>query len=137
MINNEYINIKDWINTELQNTKEKFVIEPLDMNLAQLEFDLQKRVEIEVPEYGNFAPVEEIYISKDVTCNLNSFKVICKNSSLEQPKNRILNIEITLKDSFKKYYFIIADGEKQEITKVLNNKNFSLVCKTLILKVLK
>ena len=62
MNNIKILNIK----TIAENMKKKvqsFELNPLDISIAQMQMNLQKRLPLEVPEHGDFAPVVEKFVS--------------------------------------------------------------------------
>ena len=67
---------KELIKNNYNNQKIKFEVNPLDVSLAEIQFNLLKRLEREMPEYGDFAPVIEKYESKDPTKNISTVRIL-------------------------------------------------------------
>ena len=136
MNNIKILNIK----TIAENMKKKvqsFELNPLDISIAQMQMNLQKRLPLEVPEHGDFAPVVEKFVSKDPTMNISSVKIVCKKSDKEAPKQKLRTLEISIesKTGADVYKCVIADGDKKSITDIVKEKDFFTLCKTIALDV--
>jgi len=120
-----------------KTAKPGFEVNPLDVNLAKIQFNLTKRLEREIPEHGDFAQVVERYISKDPTLNISTIEVLCKKSNIESKKDmlRTLVLNISDKASINTYSCELINGEKTEIIKAVNSKDFFETCKAIVLEV--
>lgn len=116
----------------LKPYKNSFEVNPLDVNLAKIQFNLTKRLEREIPEFGDFAPVVENYESKDPTLNISTVKVLCKKFS-----DKVRSLELYVQDRARvnEYNYIISQGEKDQILKAVNGNNFFEECKSVVLKI--
>lgn len=116
--------------------KQNFEVNPLDVNLAKIQFNLTKRLELEIPPHGDFAQVVESYISKDPTLKISAIEVICKKSNIDSPKQKLRTLQLKVTDKTKNsYIYEIASGEKKDILEAINNTTFFETCKTLILDI--
>lgn len=120
-----------------KTAKPVFEVNPLDVNLAKIQFNLTKRLEREIPEHGDFAQIVERYISKDPTLNISTIEVLCKKSNIESKKDmlRTLVLNISDKANINTYSCELLNGEKSEIIKAVNDKNFFETCKAIVLEV--
>lgn len=120
-----------------KSAKPIFEANPLDVNLAKIQFSLAKRLEREIPEHGDFAKVVERYISKDPTLNISTIEVLCRKSNIESKKDmlRTLELNITDKAGINTYSCELINGDKNEILKAVNEKSFFETCKALVLEV--
>ena len=90
----------------MSDKKISFEVNPLDVNLAKIQYSLISRCEREVPENGDFAPVVEEYESKDPTKDLSNVKICCEfNRKNPGIKNSSRNLTLT---------FYNRDKSKQE-----------------------
>ena len=115
--------------SQIKNQKTAFEVEPLDVNLAKMQFNLTKRLEREIPDFGDFAPVVEAYESKDPTLNISTVKLLCKKFD---DKLRSLELYVQDRARVNEYNYIIAQGEKKEILSSVNENSFFEVCKNVI-----
>lgn len=129
-------NINEIINTgrNIKNmNKPKFEVNPLDINIAKMQFNLQNRLEKEVPDYGDFAPVVEKYNSKDPTKNFSEVKVLCKHLKEDKTnKQRALELNVTDKKTLDEYSYTLAKGQKNDIIDAIHDNKFFEVCKNVI-----
>lgn len=116
----------------LKPYKNSFEVNPLDVNIAKIQFNLINRLEREIPEFGDFASVVENYESKDPTLNISTVKVLCKKFN---DKIRSLELHVQDRARINEYNYIITQGEKAEILKAVNDKNFFEECKSVVLKI--
>jgi len=110
----------------------EFKINPLDINLAKIQYNLLSRCEMEVPENGDFAPIVEVFKSLDPTIDLSEIKVTCKydiNDSGIKNTNRILNAVIR-KIGKEDNSIELFKGSKKELIEYLKKKDFFEVCKS-------
>lgn len=121
----------------IKTKKVGFELNPLDMNIAKMQFDLQKRAIREIPEHGDFAPVIEKYLSKDPTLNISQIEIFCKFLNKDVPKKtqRTLEINVADKSGLNTYNYVLATGDKNEIIEALNKNNFLEICKSVALSV--
>lgn len=117
---------------KMQNDKPDFEVNPLDINIARIQMDLLSRLEREVPENGDFAPVYEEYQSKSPILDLGSLKVVCKYVKDDSPKKETRSLEAirTEKGNNKESSIVLKKGTKQEILEYLhNNVQYFNTCK--------
>ncbi len=100
----------------------KFEVQPIDVNIALMQFNLQKRCLNEVPEHGSFAPVIEEYTNKDYRVNINRIKTVCCSNS-EDKNKRDLVVSIDNPARTKEYSCLLFSGTKQEILEYLKNQD--------------
>ena len=119
----------------IKNKKVGFEINPLDVGIARIQFNLQKNLERLIPEHGDFSPIVEKFISKDPDIDISEIKVMCRFLNVDAPKKNLRNIElyITDKAGINTYRFIVAQGEKKDMLDAINNKHFFEVCKSVAL----
>ena len=116
---------------KVQNKKNEFEINPLDINLAKMEMNLIKRCEMEVPENGDFASVVESFKSLDPTLDLSNIVAECKydkNNSGIKNSNRILQVKISKKNQ-NDTVLILFKGAKKDLLEYLSSKEFFANCK--------
>ena len=115
--------------SQVRNQKAAFEVEPLDVNLAKMQFNLTKRLEREIPDFGDFAPVAEAYESKDPALNISTVKILCKKLD-----NKLRSLELYVQDRARvnEYNYVIAQGEKDEILSSVNKNSFFEICKNVI-----
>lgn len=113
-----------------------FEVKPLDVSLAQIQYNLINRLEREVPEYGDFAPVTEKYTSKSPRLKIGDIIVKCSNvKDSETKKDR--SLDITVFDRHNPDEFCthnIATGTKKEILEAVNQSGFFETCKSISLQ---
>jgi len=133
MYNNIYLigNIKKGQPSKMSIGKTNFEINPLDINIAKIQQKLLSRLEREVPENGDFAPVFEEYKSKDPTLDLSTLKVICKYIKDNAPKKdtRALEIICTEKSNNNERARTLTQGTKKQILEYLNGSDYFNTCK--------
>ncbi len=115
----------------------KFEVEPLDVNLAKLQFNLTKRVEREVYEHGDFAPLVEKFESKDPTLDISTIKVVIRKSDNDSPKKKLRVIELHVNDKagLNDYVYTLKEGEKKDIVEAVNKRAFFFTCKSVAMSV--
>lgn len=113
--------------------KANFEINPLDVNIVRMQHSLLKRLELEMPENGDFAPVYEEYQSKSPILNLSEVRVTCKYVKDDSPKKDTRALEITCKDKGDKNERTktLVQGTKKDIMEYLNSTNYFNTCKKL------
>lgn len=127
------LNIVKDIYKNVSKQKVPFEVAPLDVNLAKMQFNMTKRLEREVPEYGDFAPVTEIYNSKDWNLDVSQIKMICEHLKNNDNKiTRRLSLYISDKTALKEYLCPIIEGTKADIIKGVNDTKFFEVCKSIV-----
>lgn len=112
-----------------KNMDISFCINPLDVNLAKMQFNILKRYENEVLSVGNFSPLIEEYLSKDPTLDVSLIKVICRYST---ENIRVLELLIDNKTQIKKANYILCEGTKEDIFCYLQKTDFVIDIKKLI-----
>ena len=104
---------------------EEFEVNPLDINIAKMQFNLKNRCDIEVPEVGIFNVVEEIYESKDPTLDLSTIRIIYKNKLKDtNVKERYLVLVIHNSSKTVKKEKVLIKGSKNEINSYINSQKF-------------
>ena len=117
MTNNNFYKLnKD--NNILNNDFQKYLTE----NVNKFSVDAERRV----CEYGNFKETKINIKNKSKDLNLKSFDLCIRPSLLlkERPKERELMICANSKDDLETYSVVLKRGEKDEILKTLQDKNF-------------
>lgn len=116
------------------NKKADFEVNPLDVNIAKMQYNLLSRLEREMPENGDFAPVIEQYFSKDPTLNLSEIKVTCSNVKDKSAKNttRALEVLCSDKSGSKEIKKLLAKGSKKDILEYLNTTDFFAAIKNTV-----
>lgn len=123
------------IMAEIKTSAPIFEVEPLDINIAKIQFELNKRLELEMPEYGEFLPIIEKYDYKGSYYNFSELCVKCSQvTDVATEDMRTLDLIIKDKKNTNEYICNIAKGNKKEIISALNNRNFLKVCKKVALK---
>ena len=103
-----------------QKNLSTFQVVPLDVNVAQMQINLQKRIEREVPENGNFSPILEKYDNNDQSLNISDINVICKSSSENRDEREILT-EIVNRARTHKYSYVLFSGNKKQLLEYINS----------------
>lgn len=111
--------------------RSKFEVNPLDLNIAKIQYNLSRRLEREIPDNGDFASVTEEFISKDPTTELDSVKVVCKHVKDGSIKNdtRCLEVYCTNKAQTIKRNAQLCTGKKKDILDYLKGNDFFQICK--------
>ncbi len=104
-----------------KNMDISFCINPLDINLAKMQFNILKRYENEVLSFGDFSPLVEEYLSKDPTLDVSLIKVICRYST---DNIRVLELLLDNKTQIKKVNYVLCEGTKEEIFRYLQKTDF-------------
>ena len=125
------INLNEIINN-LNIEQCEFKIDPLDINIAKIQFNLQKRLPAEISEADNYSTIIEKYVSKDPTLNIKSIEIKCNKSDVKN--SNTLEI-IILNKNKNEYKCIIAKGDKKNINSIIKEKDFFRLCKTIALYV--
>lgn len=131
------INLLENVVKKIKSRDIKFETEPLDVNIAKIQYNLINRVEREIYENGDFAPVVEKWIPKDPTLNISAIEVVCKNSPKKTPKQKLRVMELNIKDKsgLNTYTYILKEGEKKDIIEAVNKRAFFFTCKSVALSV--
>jgi len=104
---------------------EEFEVNPLDINIAKIQFNLKNRCDIEVPDMGIFNVVEEIYESKDPTLDLSNIRIIYKNKVKDaSSKERYLVLVVQNSSKTVQKEKILIEGSKSEINNYINTTKF-------------
>ena len=124
-------------NSNSQFKKSSFQVNPLDINLAKMQYNLISRLEREVPENRDFAPVIEQYCSKDPTLNLDSVKVVCRHFQDDSPKSdtRCLEVCCVNKGHTAQKTQQLCKGKKSEIRAYVKQPDFFESCKSMAKKI--
>ncbi len=113
-----------------------FEINPLDLNLTKIQENLTKRLEREMPEYGDFAPVVERYESENPLREFSTIKISC-NHDRESLSKTVRNLDLSVKDkvSGDEYLCTLKKGFKKDIEKYVKDNEFFETSKKVILLV--
>ena len=105
-----------------------FQVNPLDINIAKIQFNLIKKFEATNVEF----PVKEEFESKDPTLNISNVIVTCEKIS----ENNI-NLDMTVwdKNKEKEYKYTYKSGTQEQIDEAIKDKTFFMACKELVLKI--
>ena len=121
--------------TNMENKKSSFEVNPLDVNIAKIQHSLINRLEREMPEDGDFAPVVERYISKDPTWDLSMVKVSCRhvkeNGNSASKKQRCVEASCSNRAGTCEISKILATGNKKQIIDYVKDVQFFEQCKDL------
>lgn len=112
-----------------------FKVNPLDINLEKMQIKLKQRCEMEVSEYGDFAPITEGYtISPNYQCEVfaDEIELVCKKSDRDK-KQILLEAVVTDVSRTSETHCIIDEGTKEEILEMLNDFGLFLDMKNDIL----
>ena len=131
------LNLIDGFVKKFKSRNIKFEVKSLDINLAKLQFNLTKRVEREVYEHGNFAPLIEEFESKDPTLDISRVKIVCRKSDKDSPKQKLRVLELHIQDrsGLNNYIYTLKEGEKKDIVEAVNKKAFFYTCKSVAMSV--
>ena len=121
----------------IQNKKVGFEVNPLDIGLAEIQMNLIKRLEREIPEHGDFATVVEKFELKNPMLDISNIEVVCKFLNKDVPKKtqRTLEINVTDKSGINTFNYVIANGDKSEILNAVHQKDFFRICKSVAMNV--
>lgn len=116
--------------------KTSFEINPLDINLAKMQESLTKRLEREMYEYGDFAPVVERYESENPLREFSTIKISC-NHDRDSLSKTVRNLDLSVKDkvSGDEYICTLKKGYKKDIEKYVSSEEFFDTAKKVILMV--
>ncbi|MBQ9245785.1 hypothetical protein IJ182_05920 [bacterium] len=119
--------------SNMNNKKSSFEVNPLDVNIAKIQYSLINRLEREMPENGDFAPVVERYQSKDPTLDLSTVKVACRHVKSSEKSNNQRCIEASCKNKAETHEIskILAVGTKKQIIDYVKDTQFFEKCKEL------
>ncbi len=117
--------------SDLKKQQASFEVDPLDVNIAKIQFNLLNRLEREVPEYGCFAPVIEKYTSKNPDLNIGD--IIVKCSHVKDSLSKLdRTLDLTVVDRFnpnKQMNLNIAKGTKKDVMESVKQREFFAICK--------
>lgn len=119
-----------------QKFKTSFEINPLDINLSKIQENLTKRLEREMCEYGDFAPVVERYESENPLREFSTIKISCDHDR-ESISKTVRNLNLSVKDkvSGDEYVCTLKKGFKHDIEKYVANREFFDTTKKVILMI--
>lgn len=130
----QFININE-ILQEVSANPLPFDVEPLDVNIAKIQFNLLKRLPVEVSELGNFLPVFEIYKNEGSYYRFSELKVVCGSTSDNATESiRFLAFIVKNRLTSDEYYCWLAEGNKSEIIAFVTEKQFFHICKAIVTK---
>ncbi len=102
-----------------------FELDPLDINLAKIQSNMTKRLEREMAEYGDFAPVVEKYESKNPEMNISTIKISCEHDPKSVSKKlRRINLSVMDKARINEYQCTLKKGYKSELLEYVNDEDF-------------
>ena len=106
-----------------------FEINPLDINLAKIQFNFMNNFYFYTNSIENIE-FSEIYNSKDPNLNISDIKVICKKIF----NTEMFKLELIVNDAGKstEFLFTIAEGSKDYILSVISDKRFLVTCKFVV-----
>ena len=108
------------------NDKTIFEVNPLDVNIAKIQYNLLKKSETEITEN-----LIENYVNKDITIKLDELKVICR---AKDKQNINLEIICTKRNDSEPKSKILYDGSRNQFAEYLNKKDFFESIKEFVLK---
>lgn len=118
---------------KLDDYSAAFDIDPLDLALAQIQFNLLTKLEREVPEEGDFSMVIEKYDSEDPTLKVGNLKIVCKHNAKSSSNNsRSLEIIVADKKGKDNYRYTLGEGNKSEILGLVQSKSFVWTSKSVV-----
>ena len=121
-INN--INVNKFV-AEAKNEITVFELDPLDINLAKIQHNMTKRLEREMPEYGDFAPVVEKYESKNPEMSISTVKITCEHDKKSISKKlRKIGLYVTDKTRLNEYQCTLKKGYKSDLMEYVNDEEF-------------
>ena len=106
-----------------------FEVDPLDINIAKVQFNLIKTFSSDNLEL----PVSEKFENNDPTLKISEVNVCC-NEDKSAENNLILDAEVIDKTE-KKYVYTLKTGNKSDIAAYLDNKEFLFAIKELVLTI--
>lgn len=107
---------------KVNNNAPAFEVMPLDVNVANMQFELRKRAELEVPENGDFSPVVEKYENNDQRVEISDIKAICRCSEKDKDEREIV-VEITNRANTLLYNYSLFSGSKKQLLEYLDSKD--------------
>ncbi len=98
-----------------------FSINPLDINLAKMQFNILKKYENEISAVYNYSSIIEEYTSKDPTLDISLIQIIFK--SLDE---NLKSIELVFynKKQTEKYNAVLCEGTNEFILNYLKKQDF-------------
>lgn len=107
-----------------------FEIEPLDINIAKIQFELIKFFDSKDQKY----PISKMYENKDSTLKISELNVLCYKNNEKSDK---LNLDVEVWDvkKEKKYIYTLKSGTRQDIADYVKEKVFLFAIKELVLKI--
>jgi len=108
---------KEWVEKNPQIFR--FEIEPLDVELAKLTFEMTKRLPEELPQKGTFEPIVEQYLpNKGWYMNLGLIEMTC--CCLDESDERLLFITFWDKEQQSSYRYLLQQGTTQDMLDCIN-----------------
>lgn len=118
---------------EAKDKVTSFELDPLDINLAKIQSNMTKRLEREMAEYGDFAPVVERYESKNPEMNISTVKISCEHDPKSVTKKlRKLNLSVTDKARINEYQCTLKKGYKSDLLEYVNDEEFFSSAKKIV-----
>lgn len=119
---------KEWI--AARPRLHKFEIEPLDVELAQLVFEMTKRLPAEVPSEGPFEPiVEQHQPNRCWYMNFGLIEITCC-CYWEGYDERVLYATFWDKDHTKSFRYMLLQGSTKEIVSYVDGRDVLFHFKT-------
>ena len=110
-----------------------FEINPLDINIAQIQHKLISKFNVEILRVEKFEPVVEVYESKDPTLDLSDISVSCRQCN----DNVEIVINLFNKNKTKSYEQIIFRSTKQAVFEYLNSAKYFTDVKSFVYESIK
>ena len=119
------------------NPRTTFEVKPLDINIAKAQYNLIERLEREVPEYGDFAPVIEKFTLKSPRMEVGDVQITCSNvKESETNLERVLKLTVSAGKNPKNGIGVkLASGKKTEILDIVKDKAFFEKVKSIVLNI--
>ena len=140
MVNIKNINVNRLV-TESKKFNTSFEINPLDINLAKIQESFTERLEREMAEYGDFAPVVEKYESENPLREFSTIKISC-NHDRDSLSKTVRNLDLSVRakaepDKFpsaiNEYVCTIRKGPKDDIINFVKDREFFETTKKIIM----
>ena len=114
--------------------KTGFELNPLDVGLVEIQKSLGERLEREMPEYGDFAPVVERFESKNPEREFSTIKFSCSHEHGSLTKT-MRNLELSVMDKARvnEYQCILKQADKDEMLRYVKDSKFFSNAKNVIM----
>ena len=116
-----------------------FEVQPLDIELYEMQINLRQRCESQVSEQGDFVPIVETFtVHRNYQPELpaDEIKLICRPfDNNEEDRQRVLEVAVTNISRTLEKFCVIAEGTKQEILQALDDISLFLDIKNDVLTI--